>query len=86
MTTKQDLHRLIDELPESAVAEAARLLAALRAEEDPVLRAFLEAPEDDEPETEEERAAVEEARAEIVRGEVVPWEEVEARLFPEDRQ
>jgi hypothetical protein len=50
---------------------------------DPVLRAFLEAPEDDEPVTEEEEAAIAEAEAEIAR-EGIPWEVVEARLFPKD--
>lgn len=83
MTTKKDLHQMVDELPERAVPEAARLLRTLCAEEDPLLKALMEAPEDDEPETEEERAAVAEGKAEIARGELIPWEDVKARLFPE---
>jgi len=47
---------------------------------DPVLRAFLSAPEDDEPLTAEEEAAIREAEEEIARGEGRPWEEVQARL------
>ena len=85
MTTKQDLHRLVDELPESAIARVAQLLEHLRAEEDdPLLRAFMEASEDDEPETEEERAGVEEAKAEIARGDGMPWETARRQLLGED--
>ena len=69
MTTKETLHRLIDERPEAVLSEAERYLAALR--DDPVLRAILTAPVDDEPETAEERAAVAEARAEAARGELI---------------
>lgn len=80
MTTKQDLYRLIDNLPENAVARAAAMLESLSVE-DPVLKAFMEAPVDDEPLSPEDIAAIEEAEAEIARGELVPWEEVKARLF-----
>ena len=79
MTTKEALHRLVDELPESILPEAERYLASLR--DDPVLRAFMEAPEDDELLTSEEIAAIEEGKAEIARGEGIPWEVVERRLF-----
>ena len=43
---------------------------------DPVLRAMLEAPEDDEPETEEERASVAEAYEERAAGKMTPLEDV----------
>jgi len=82
MTTKQDLHQIVDELPDWLLPEAARALQPLRAaQDDPVLRALMEAPEDDEPLTEEDIAAIEEGRAEMARGEWIPWEEVKARLF-----
>jgi hypothetical protein len=55
MPTRDSLHRLFDERPESELEAAARFLRSLRATADPVLRALLEAPLDDEPETEEER-------------------------------
>ena len=67
---RDTLHRLIDELPESELPAAERFLNYLRATADPVLKALLEAPIDDEPETEEERRAVQEAREELARGEV----------------
>jgi hypothetical protein len=70
MTTKEALHRLIDELPEAEVAKAERLLKGLRIP-DPVLRAIELAPLDDEPETDEERAAVQEAREEAARGDLI---------------
>lgn len=50
------------------------------AKHDPVLRAFLNAPEDDEPETEEERAVVEEAYEELKSGRVVSDEELKREL------
>jgi hypothetical protein len=52
MPRRDTLHRLIDELPESELAAAERFLHYLRATADPVLRALLEAPLDNEPETE----------------------------------
>jgi hypothetical protein len=50
-------------------------------EDDPLLRAFLDAPEDDEPLTPDDVAAIEAGKADIARGEVVPWEEAKARLL-----
>jgi hypothetical protein len=44
MPTRDILHRLIDELPESELATAKRFLHYLRATADPVLRALLETP------------------------------------------
>jgi hypothetical protein len=78
MTTKETLHHLIDELPDDALPAAERYLESPR--DDPVLRAFAEAPEDDEPLTPEEIAAIDEAKAELAAGDLVPWEEVKARL------
>lgn len=46
---KERLHRLVDALPKSEEEAAARILEALAATSDPVLRAHLLAPEDDEP-------------------------------------
>ncbi len=44
-------------------------------EADPVLRAFMDAPEDDEPLTEEDLAAIAEGKADVERGDVVRWED-----------
>jgi hypothetical protein len=80
MPTRDTLHQLIDELPESELAAAERFLHYLRATADPVLRALLEAPLDDEPETDDERRAVHEAREELARGEVRTLDEVRQEL------
>lgn len=74
------LHRIVDMLPHERQEEAVRLLWPLVGADDPVVRAFLLAPEDDEPLSDEEIAALEEAREEIRRGDVVPWEEAKRQL------
>jgi len=71
---------LIEELPESELLAAERFLAYLRDMVDPVRRALLTAPWDDEPETEEERQAVQEAHHELARGDVYPLDEVRREL------
>ena len=81
--TRDAIRRLVDDLNESDLPTAERLLRALRdtaTEADSVLRSLDEAPFDDEPETDEERAAVAEARAEADRGELIPHEEALRRL------
>jgi len=80
MPTRDTLHRLIDELPESELAAAERFLSYLRVTADPVLRALIEAPLDDEPETDEEHRAMQEAREELARDEVKTLEEVRREL------
>ncbi len=82
VTTKEALHRLIDQLSDSELETAQRLLEALpKMAEDPLLRAFMEAPEDDEPLSPEDEAAIEEGKAEIRRGEGVPWEIARTELL-----
>jgi len=58
---RQELHWLLDRIPESDVSTARRFLRSLV---DPIALSLLNAPYDDEPETEDERAAVEVARRE----------------------
>ncbi|HZR99123.1 MAG TPA: hypothetical protein VFE37_10475 [Chloroflexota bacterium] len=82
MVTKEILHRVIDTLPDSELEAAARLLAGLGID-DPVLRAVLAAPIDDEPETPEEAAAVQQARDDLAAGRVVSHEEARRRLLGE---
>ncbi len=43
---------------------------------DPVLRAFVDAPEDDEPWTDDDEAAVAESRAEFAAGRTVSLQEI----------
>ena len=80
MIAKEVLHRLVDELPDVATAEAERLLRVL-VSPDPVLQAALAAPLDDELETPEEAAAVAEARAAAAAGRVVSHAEARRRLL-----
>ena len=80
MTTREILHKLVDRLPESEWEAVRRVLEERLSKHDPVLRAFLNAPEDDEPESEEERAAVEEAYEDLKAGRVFPWDEVKREL------
>jgi len=58
MTSRDELHRLVDHVPEADVAAARKILRSLV---DPVTLSLLNAPPDDEPETEQEREAVEKA-------------------------
>ena len=75
--SKEKLHELVDALPESEVEAAKRALECLVNKEcDPVLQAFLDAPEDDEPVTEEDLKAIEEAEEAIARGETESLEDV----------
>jgi len=83
---KAELHRLIDELPESELHAARRFLEYLRDQTDPLLRALRNAPPDDEPETEEERQAVAEAWEDVRAGRLIPDEELWQRLGHEPRR
>jgi len=74
MTTKEALHRLIDELPDD---QAERLLRDI---DDPVLRARASAPIDDEPETADEAAAVAAGIADLERGDVLTTEQLRREL------
>lgn len=68
MLARDDLHTLLDAIPEDRLADVRTALTQLA---DPVLLALLTAPEDDEPVTEEDLAALAEARAERERGELI---------------
>jgi hypothetical protein len=82
MTTKQDLHRLVDELPDAAVATAARVLRELKADEVPDLPAFLrDAPWDDESIDAEEAAGVREALEDIRQGRLLSHEQARKLLL-----
>ena len=58
MTSREELHKLVDHIPETDVPAARKILRSLL---DPVELALLAAPLDDEPETEAEFAEVEKA-------------------------
>lgn len=81
ITTKERLHCLIDDLPESILPEAERLLESLRSgQQDPILRAFLEAPLDDEPDLPEDTAGDQEAWEDLKAGRVYSLEKVRKDL------
>lgn len=80
MTTKQELHRLIDELPDSEVDEAARMLKGLWSDDEGLPAVLRDAPLDDEPETPEEREAVREALEDLRAGRVVSNDELRREL------
>lgn len=81
MTTREAIHRIIDELPESELGDVQLYLDYLRSGRDPLLLALLNAPEDDEPETPEEAAAVAEAREQYYRGEYITAEQAKRELL-----
>jgi hypothetical protein len=71
VTTREELHKILDHIPETDVATVHKFLRSLV---DPVELSLLSAPVDDQPQTEAEREAVERARCEPGRG--TPHEEV----------
>lgn len=71
---KQQLHRLVDNLPPEQMQAALQYLHYLSA--DPMLIALLSAASDDEPYTEQQKLRDAEAEAAIARGEGISHEEV----------
>lgn len=66
MTTKERLHKLVDELSEHEADDALRYIAEKR--EDPTIAAFRDALEDDEPVTAAEEQALAEVKADRAAG------------------
>ncbi len=73
MLTRDDLHQLLDSIPDNELTAAA---TSLRPLVDPVLWSLLTAPIDDEPETEEERTAIAEADEDIRQGRLIAHEDI----------
>jgi len=71
--TRADLHRLIDELPESSVDEAAVVLSHLN---DPMVAKHYTAPWDDEALSPDDLAALGAAERDAERGDVAPIDQV----------
>lgn len=74
MPNRQQLHEIIERLPESELSAALNYLEFLAA--DPAMRALLTIPPDDEPYTHEQKARDAEAIAAIERGEGASHEDV----------
>lgn len=75
--TRTDLHRLIDELPETSLDAAAVWLGRVR---DPGVAKLQTAPLDDEPFTEDERRAVYAAMLRLDEGESVSLHDLVAEF------
>jgi hypothetical protein len=80
MALRDSLHRLVDDLPETEIGRAERLLQVLKETAEPPLYTLENAPEDVEPETPEEAAAVVEAWREHREGKSLTTEEVKREL------
>ncbi len=74
MSQRATLHRLVDSLPEEDLATVGRLLVGLTMTADPIARALLLAPVDDEPDTDDDDGGLTEARQELARGEGISTE------------
>ena len=81
MIARDELRAMVDAIPDDRLPAARDALKQLT---DPVLVAFLNAPEDDEPLTDEDLAAIAEAKADIAAGRTVPLAEVLAELEARD--
>lgn len=80
MTTRESVHRLVDDLPRDELSRAERVLEALLATAGEGLPQTLrDASVDDEPETPEERAAVEEALLDVERGRTISQADIKRR-------
>ena len=77
-TTKEQLHRLIDVLPENNLDAAEEALVGLF---DPMIWAHLTAPDDDEPTTPEEDRGAAEASQEYLRGAALSADEAKRLLL-----
>jgi hypothetical protein len=74
MTSREKLHRLVDELSEAELDPTLRLVETQR--HDPMLQALAHAPEDDEPWTGDDEAAVAESRVDVGAGLTLSHEEM----------
>ncbi len=82
MATRDELHTLVDLLPEVGLEGARRYLEALKqADGNPAYAQLLLAPEDDEPTTPDEDEVAREAWNEYLRGEAIPAGEAKRRLL-----
>ena len=78
---KSELHRLVEALHDCDTLAAKRLLEYLLSKTgDPLLRAFLNAPEDDEPLDEEDVKHLEEAERDLAEGRAIAWEDLKKEL------
>lgn len=85
ITERTTLYRLVDMLPERDLDAARRMLhGLLSSEDDPVLRAFVEAPEGDEDMSPEDREALARGDADVAAGRLVSHEEAKRILLGDE--
>jgi hypothetical protein len=78
MTTKEQLHKLVDELSEQEAGDALHYIASKR---ENGFASWLDSrPEDDEPLTGEEQTAIAEGRADVAGGRLTSLQEIEREL------
>ncbi|MBK6685908.1 MAG: hypothetical protein IPG45_15655 [Deltaproteobacteria bacterium] len=77
---KNELHLLVDEIPEEEQTTAVRFLRYLRDMKDPVLRTARNAPIDDEPTTAEDLAAMEAGKRDFENGDTISSAELRREL------
>jgi len=82
VTVREELHVLIDALPEHELSTVRRFLLSVTPPLDKLGAFLAAAPEDDEPSTVEQDAAAAEAREALRRGERVSADEVKRSLLP----
>ena len=82
MTTKEQIHQLVNDLPESDLETVKRVFEGLSAlsGSSAVETALASAPIDDESVTDEEAQAIEEGERDVEAGRVVTADEVQVRL------
>ena len=83
MSTREQIHALIDELPDSELGPLAEILASRRANgtgDDPLLDAIANASEDDEPLTREDEQAISEGQADIANGRLKSLQDIKREL------
>ena len=79
-TKRQELHQLVDTLPENEIEAAKRFLEFL-ATYDPVIYRLQTAPYDNEPTSEEENLEAKNAWEDYFNGKSIPSREAEKELF-----
>jgi hypothetical protein len=80
MPSRDSLHRLIEDLPETELVRAERVLEALKETAEGSLYSLENAPDDDEPETPEEATAVAQAWQEHRAGKSLTTKELKREL------
>ncbi len=77
---RENIHQLVDELPNKELHGAKRFFAYLRHTTDPMIQKWLEAPYDEEPLTKEEESAIDEAWEDVSSGDVLTMDQMKDEL------